>query len=58
MICPECGERWAPFPPKDFVLHMVLGFVAKTKKAITDRAKKFESDEKGVCDECKKEEQK
>ena len=60
MICGKCGCRFASFPEIDFdclqgydpLYGSTIEFVPKNKEAERKRRTMFESNERGICDEC------
>lgn len=49
MICRVCGERYAPFPKKDWHFIKGKGFFPRHSQVERKRQKLWQSDEKGVC---------
>jgi hypothetical protein len=54
MICPDCEERWTPFPPEDWGIHHVFGPVPKSYGSGVRRKEILDSNEKKRCPECEK----
>ena len=46
MICPVCGQRWAPFPEEDFEQNNLS---AKTEGAEERRLQAYNSDREEYC---------
>jgi len=49
MICINCGDRYAPFPEKDFNFIKVEGWKPTRRGAVSRRMEIYRSDEMGYC---------